>query len=185
MRINRWDALRSAGLVLLAAAAMTACGNPPDQTAGGPSPSAGATAGVTTGGAGPSTSAAPGVAGNDLPTPCQWISESEVAGIIGTTARKTTDEATVEGRSCSFGYPAEAPTATVTVTLWQGRQHYTPDTGAAGFTAVPGIGDAAHAGPYFILRRGDTVIRVAIGADDASRPDNEKRIAQLIATRLP
>jgi hypothetical protein len=183
MHLNLWKGARVALLAGVAGAALSGCGQAPDPAIR-------------------PTSAAPSVATSDappvtvptgrvtatfsaLPNPCTWISESEVSGYVGAPARVTGEAEADGGRNCSFGYPADSPTAVLTITVWQGRQHYTPDSNPADFQAVPGIGDAAHAGQYFIFRKGDTVLRVALTGSDPDRPTKEKRIAQLIVSRLP
>jgi len=194
MHVNRSMPVRSALLLMAAAAVLAGCGEPPDPATRLATTAPAPPTDATPSGATADPSAAPTIAVptgrvtatfSALPNPCTWVSESEVSGYVGTPARLTGEAEAEGGRNCSFGYPAEAPTAVLTVTVWKGRQYYTPDANPAGFQAVPGIGDAAHAGQYFIFRKGDLVLRVAITGSDPDRPNREKRIAQLIATRLP
>ena len=117
--------------------------------------------------------------------PCGLISAAELGTVVATveglaTAPELSSVGPVgefQGRSCTWTYPRDelvTDTAEITVTAWHGQEYYTPDALPADFTAVPGIGDAAHVGPgMFIFRVGDEVISVEVTGDsnlEALRP---------------
>jgi hypothetical protein len=131
---------------------------------------------------------------NAARNPCELLSSAEMAGIVSTVDKLPAAPAVTQagpvgefqGRKCTWTYPRQevvTDTAEVTVTAWHGTEYYTPDT-TGGFTAVPGIGDAAHVGPgMFMFRKGPDVFLVAVIGDanlDALRP----AIATALAAKL-
>jgi hypothetical protein len=93
-----------------------------------------------------------------------------------------------QGRKCTWTYPRKevvTDTAEIALTAWHGIEYYTPDT-TGGFTAVAGIGDAAHVGPgMFMFRKGPDVFLVAVTGDsnlDALRPPSRRRLSPSCST---
>jgi len=126
--------------------------------------------------------------------PCELMSTAELATIVAKVDKlspapaitQTGPVGEFQGRECTFSYPkAElvTDTAEVSVTAWRGLAYYTPDA-TGGFTAVPGIGDAAHQqSSMFMFRKGDDVFLVTVIGDanlEVLRPE----IAKLIASKL-
>jgi hypothetical protein len=126
--------------------------------------------------------------------PCGLVTTTELATLVSTVDKlgaappvtQTKQAGEFQGRSCEWTYPrAEAvtDTAEISVTAWHGLQYYTPDV-TGGFTAVPGIGDAAHvAASMFMFRKGDEVFLVTV-LGDANREELRPAIAKLIVSKL-
>jgi hypothetical protein len=126
--------------------------------------------------------------------PCELLSPADVGVIVSTVDKLAAPPSVTQagpvgefqGRKCTWSYPRKevvTDTAEVAVTAWRGKQYYTPDT-VGGFTAVPGIGDAAHVGPgMFMFRVGTDVFLVAVTGDanlEALRP----AIAKALVAKL-
>jgi hypothetical protein len=125
--------------------------------------------------------------------PCELVTAAELATIVATVdggsapeMKQTKETGEFQGRVCAWQYPKKelvTDTADVSVTAWHGKQYYTPDV-TGGFTAVPGIGDAAHEQPsMFMFRKGDDVVLVTV-LGDANGNVLRKEIAKLIAGKL-
>jgi len=140
----------------------------------------------------PSASAAPtgsGVVAN----PCTLVTAEELAAVVGRVKKRpvrvmlTESGEEQQGLRCEWTYPNEetlTDTATIRITAWRGRGHYTPDTRPEGFVPVSGIGDAAHASAaVFMFRRGEDVLRIHVSGD-ADNARIEPAIARVVASKL-
>jgi hypothetical protein len=149
---------------------------------------------VLAAGCGPEQNSAPPSAGGGATVtarnPCELLSSTELAAIVSTVDKLAAAPAVTQtgpvgefqGRKCTWTYPRKevvTDTAEIALTAWHGIEYYTPDT-TGGFTAVAGIGDAAHVGPgMFMFRKGPDVFLVAVTGDsnlDALRPAVAKAV---------
>ncbi len=152
---------------------------------------------VLTAACGPEQDSPPPSAGGGNATarnPCELLSATELATIISTVDQLAAAPAVTQtgpvgefqGRKCTWTYPRQevvTDTAEIELTAWHGTEYYTPDA-TGGFTAVAGIGDAAHVGPgMFMFRKGQDVFLVAVIGDsnlDALRP----AVARAVVAKL-
>jgi hypothetical protein len=131
-----------------------------------------------------------GGAGTAARNPCELLTAAELGTIVSTVDNLSATPAMTQngpvgefqGRKCTWTYPRPevvTDTAEISVTAWHGLEYYTPDV-TGGFTAVPGIGDAAHVGPgMFMFRKGQDVFLVSVLGDsnlDALRPAVAKAV---------
>jgi hypothetical protein len=149
---------------------------------------------LLTAGCGPDQNSAPPSAGGGgtvtARNPCELLSPTELAAIVSTVDKLAAAPAVTQtgpvgeyqGRKCAWTYPRHesvTDTAEIVLTAWHGTEYYTPDA-TGGFTAVAGIGDAAHVGPgMFMFRKGPDVFLVAVTGDsnlDALRPAVAKAV---------
>ena len=98
-----------------------------------------------------------GGTGTAARNPCELLTSAELGTIVSTVDKLAAPPAITQdgpvgefqGRKCTWSYPRPevvTDTAEISVTAWHGLEYYTPDV-TGGFTAVPGIGDAAHVRP--------------------------------------
>ncbi len=122
---------------------------------------------------------------SDARNPCELVTDAELGALVGGAVTRTREVEEHRGRTCEWQFPNAGPlgTGSATVAAWHGRAFYTPDAVPEGFTAVPGIGDAAHRDQaMLIFRKGDDVVGVHVTGQFANDMDVE--LARLVASKL-
>lgn len=105
---------------------------------------------------------------------CDRIPPDGLSDAVGEPIALTTTGHDGAAVRCDFGKPGEpsvmSSTFGINVAVTADRYAYVPDATGEVFTAVPGIGDAAHYKPYWglIFRSGPTVVRVEVVLDTSA-----------------